>query len=110
MYYSFESLFKIGLLYVRVLVVFQSIFWARGHAIFQGGCTKYSTLIYKIILTDCCFRPCWVFDLRPVSYLEHCVSAMPRGANFLSTVLSSQTFVLTTEEQIVKELEMMITS
>jgi len=39
-----------------------------------------------------------------------CVSAMPRGANFVSTVLSSQTFVLTTEEQIVKELEMMITS
>ena len=109
MYYSFESLFKISLLYVCVLAVFHLIFWERGHAIFQGDCTKYSTLIYKIILTDCCFRPCRVFDLRPVSYQEHCVSAMPRVTNFVSTVLSSQTFVLTTEEQIVKELEMMIT-
>ena len=48
-----------------------NFFLARGHAIFQGGRTKYSTLIYKSTLADCCFRPCRVFDLRPVSYLEH---------------------------------------
>ena len=32
----------------------------RGHAIFQGGHTKYSTLIYKSTLADCRFRQCRV--------------------------------------------------
>ena len=36
--------------------MFQLIFLARGHAIFQGGRTKYSTLSYlstKSTLADC---------------------------------------------------------
>ena len=58
--------------------VSQLIFLARGHAIFQGGHTKYSALIYKSTLADLVrigsgsgCRP--VFDPRPVSYLEHCM-------------------------------------
>ena len=35
-------------------------FLARGHAIFQGGHTKYSTLIYKSTLANCRFRLCRV--------------------------------------------------
>ena len=30
-------------------------FLARGHAIFQGGHIKYSTVIYKTTLAYCCF-------------------------------------------------------
>ena len=41
--------------------VFRLIFfWAGGHAIFQGGRTKYSTLIYRSTLADCRFRQCQV--------------------------------------------------
>ena len=44
----------------HVLAVFQLIFWARGHAIFQGGRTKYSTLIYKSTLVYYRFPLCQV--------------------------------------------------
>ena len=37
-----------------------NFFSARGHAFFQGGRTKYSTLIYKSTLANCRFRLCWV--------------------------------------------------
>ena len=37
-----------------------NFFLTRGHAIFQGGRTKYSTLIYKSTLDDCRFRHCRV--------------------------------------------------
>ena len=33
-----------------------NFFLARGHAIFQGGRIKYSTVIYKSTLAYCCFR------------------------------------------------------
>ena len=49
--------FKFHLIASSVPVNF---FLPRGHAIFQGGCTKYSTLIYKSNSADCHFRPCWV--------------------------------------------------
>ena len=45
---------------LRACSVFQLIFLARGHAIFQGGRTKYSTLIYKSTLAVCHFRQCSV--------------------------------------------------
>ena len=37
-----------------------NFFLAKGHAIFQGVRTKYSTLIYKSTLAYCRFRPCRV--------------------------------------------------
>ena len=37
-----------------------NFFLPRGHAIFQGGRTKYSTLIYMSILADCRFHLCRV--------------------------------------------------
>ena len=44
-------------------------FLSRGHAIFLGGRTKYSTSIYHGSGRGCRRD----FDPRPVSYLEHWV-------------------------------------
>lgn len=53
------------LLCFSVSVIF---FLARGHAVFHGGCTKYSTLIYQSILADCCFRQCRVMKQLPLGF------------------------------------------